>query len=172
MKEHISKKEIIEKITPVIENTAMRYNLIPLEIDLIKENNHWFLRIFIYSTEHGISHDDCKNISRGLGDFLDELIPFKYYLEISSPGLNRKLKSDREFQLFKGFDVIVKTKECIEGLDGKTQSAVLLDYIEGKGIKILLKENNKEIILSKEEFFSIRLDEDESLNKYKGEDND
>jgi len=73
---------------PVIENTAMRYNLIPLEVSFEKESGHWFLRIFIYSSDHPVNHSDCEHITRGLGDLLDELIPFKYYLEVSSPGLD------------------------------------------------------------------------------------
>ena len=93
MKEFTNKRELIETITPVIENTAMRYGLIPLEILLERENNRQFLRIFIYSPDHNVSHLDCENMSRGLGDMLDELIPFKYFLEVSSPGLDRKFKS-------------------------------------------------------------------------------
>ena len=110
MREHFNKKEILEKLVPVVENTAMRYNIIPLEVSLEKENAHWFLRIFIYSPDHPVSHQDCENITRGLGDFLDELIPFKYYLEVSSPGLNRKMKSTREYVIFKGKNIIVKDK--------------------------------------------------------------
>ena len=44
MKQDINRFEILEKITPLIENTAMRYNLIPIEIEFVKENHRWFLR--------------------------------------------------------------------------------------------------------------------------------
>lgn len=172
MKEHINKKEIIEKLTPLVENTAMRYNLIPLEISLEKENSYWFLRIFIYSTEHPISHGDCENITRGLENFLEELIPFKYYLEVSSPGLNRKMKSKREYILFSGSDVIVKTKTQLEGIEGKTKHAILLEYIEGQGLKLLIKDENVERIVPEDNIFSIRLDEELNINQNKGEDND
>ena len=84
MKEFTNKRELIEIITPVIENTAMRYGLIPLEILLERENNRQFLRIFIYSKDHSVSHLDCENMSRGLGDMLDELIPFKYLKTIGN----------------------------------------------------------------------------------------
>lgn len=173
MKEHISKKEILDTLTPVVENTAMRYNLIPLEISLEKENGHWFLRIFIYSANHPVSHQDCEHITRGLGDFLDELIPFKYYLEVSSPGLNRKMKSAREYIIFKGKDIIIKIKNPIEGIEGKTQRAVLVDYLENEGLKILFKEQNLECIVPLDNIFSVRLDEDININNQnKGENND
>ena len=97
MTQQFNKKQVIEKIMPVIENTAMRHNLIPLEVSFEKENGHWFLRIFIYSTDHPVNHNDCEHMTRGLGDLLDELIPFKYYLEVSSPGLERRLKSPKEY---------------------------------------------------------------------------
>ena len=45
---------------------------------------------------------------------MDELIPFKYYLEVSSPGLERRLKSTKEYLIFKGHNIVVKVKEPIE----------------------------------------------------------
>ena len=102
MKQEINRYEILEKVTPVIENTAMRYGLIPVEIEFVKENHRWFLRIFLYSRERDVTLDDCENVTRSLGDFMDELIPVKYHLEVSSPGLERKFKSEKEFIIFKG----------------------------------------------------------------------
>ena len=51
-----------------------------------------------------------KPDSKILNDFLDELIPVKYYLEVSSPGLERKFKSDKEFIIFKGRRISIKCK--------------------------------------------------------------
>ena len=170
MKDNFNKREIIETITPVIENTAMRYGLIPLEILFERENNRWFLRIFIYSTNHNVSHLDCENMSRGIGDMLDELIPFKYYLEVSSPGLDRKFKSEKEYIVFKGHDVIVKLKNSVEGIEEKTINAKLLDYNESFGIKILYKEN--EFIIPMEKIHSTKLNDKIEINKNKGEKDD
>lgn len=169
MKEHFSKKEVIEKITPVIENTGIRYNLIPLEISLEKENNCWFLRIFIYSPDHPVNHEDCAHITNSLGDLLDELIPFKYYLEVSSPGLERKLKSTREYVIFKGHNVIVKVKNAPEDNMSKKISAKILDYNDGEGLKIFAFDTKKEYVIPLENIFSVRLDE---INNIGGYDND
>ena len=84
MKQDINRLEILNAITPLIENTAMRFNLIPIEIDFSKENHRWFLRIFLYSNDHPITLEDCENVTRSLEGFLEELIPVKYYLEVSS----------------------------------------------------------------------------------------
>ncbi len=170
MKEHFNRRELIETISPVVENTAMRYGLIPLEILLERENNRWFLRIFIYSQNHDISHLDCENMSRGLGDMLDELIPFKYFLEVSSPGLDRKLKSEKEYIIFKNHDVIIKLKNSIEGISEKTLKAKLLDYNESFGIKILYK--NEEFTIPMEKIHSTKLNDEIQINKNKGESDD
>ncbi len=173
MREHFNKREILSSLIPVVENTAMRYNLIPLEVSLEKENAHWFLRIFIYCPDHPVSHLDCENITRGLGDFLDELIPFKYYLEVSSPGLNRKLKSTREYVIFRGKDVVLKVKNPLEGLNSKTFRAKLVNYEENVGLTVLPEQTQEEICISLDNIFSVRLDEDININNQnKGEDND
>ena len=107
-----------------------------------------------------------------MGDFLDELIPFKYYLEVSSPGLNRKMKSTREYVIFKGKNIIVKVKNPLEGVDTKTIKAVLIDYREGQGLEIQTKEEGKNFLVPLDNIFSVRLDEDIKIKQNKGEDND
>ena len=170
MKEHFNKRELIETIEPVIENTAMRYGLIPLEISFEKENNKWFLRIFIYSNDHNVSHLDCENISRSLGDMLDDLIPFKYYLEVSSPGLDRKFKSEKEYIIFKNHDVIIKLKNNIEGITPKTFEAKLLDYNQSFGIKLLYE--NQEYTIPIDKIHSTKLNDKIEINKNKEKDDD
>lgn len=163
MKEHLSKKEILNKITPVIENTAMRHNLIPIEIALEKENGRWFLRIFIYCMEHPVNHKDCENMSLSLGDILDELIPFKYYLEISSPGLDKKLKTPREYLIFRGHNVIVKVKNPVSDKLNKTFRGKIIDYNDSFGLKILAYENNEEYLIQTDNVFSVRLNDIEEI---------
>lgn len=163
MKERFNKKEVLTKIYPVIENTAMRYDLIPLEVSLEKESGHWFLRIYIYSMKHPVNHQDCENISRSLGDLLDELIPFKYYLEISSPGLDKKLKNPIEFQIFKGHSVCVKLKNQISEDLPKSFKGKLVDYSETFGIRVLSYDTNTEYDISLDNLFTIRLNDIEEI---------
>ena len=98
-------------------------------------------------------------MTRGLGDLLDELIPFKYYLEVSSPGLERRLKSPKEYLIFKGHNIVVKVKEPIEEKYPKKFNAKLLDYNEGLGVKILTEDTNKEYTIQLDNIFSIRLND-------------
>lgn len=157
MKEEINRHEILEKITPLIENTAMRYNLVPVEIEFVKENHRWFLRVYLYSFEHPVTLDDCENVTRSMEDFLDELIPCKYYLEVSSPGLERKFKSNKEYLIFRGKNISIKLKEPPD--DGTEQifKANLVDYDEKEGITIVRLSDNKQMIIPLEKIKSSKL---------------
>ena len=155
--EYFNKKELMEKLVPLIENTAMRFNVIPVEIDFSRENHRWFLRIFIYSKDRNITLDDCENMSRSLSDFLDELIPFKFNLEISSPGLERKLKTDKEFLIFEGKDILIKLKNGIDETYEKQFVCKIVDFDETNGLKAFLYGSKKEVLISKENIIYARL---------------
>lgn len=147
MKEEVNRHEILEKVMPLVENTAMRFNLVPVEVDFTKENHRWYLRIFLFSYDHPVNLDDCENVTRSIQDFLDELIPCKYYLEVSSPGLERKFKSDKEYLIFRGRNVSIKLKQPLEGETEQIFKAKLIDYDEREGITIVRLDDEKEMVL-------------------------
>ncbi len=155
--EFVNKREITEKILPVIDNTLMRFGLIPVEVELVKENHRWFLRIFIYSAEREVNLDDCERVSRSLSDFLEELIPFKYNLEVSSPGLERKIKSDKEFLIFKGKDINLKLKEPVDESGEKQFVAKIVDFDENEGLTVFTYKDKKNIIIKKENIVTAKL---------------
>ncbi len=157
MRTEVNRLEILSKITPLIENTAMRYNLVPIEIDFSKENHRWFLRIFLYSKERDITLDDCENVTRSLEDFLDELIPVKYYLEVSSPGLERKFKSEKEFIIFKGKRISLKLKEPLEGETEKIFKGEIIDYDVNEGLTFFRFEDGQELKVPKSNIQSAKL---------------
>ena len=153
-----NKKEIMENITPIIENTAMRCGVIPIEIDLAKESAKWFLRIFLYSKDHDISIEDCEKVSRGLDNLLDDLIPFKYYLEVSSPGVDKKLKSEKEYIIFNGKTIEMKLKKPMFENEDKTFICRILDYNSQDGVTI-------HRFLDKQDY-TIKLEDIASANLY------
>ena len=156
-KQEINKYEILEKITPLIENTAMRFGYVPIEIEFVKENHRWFLRIYLYSSEKDVTLDDCEKVTRSLSDFLDELIPVKYYLEVSSPGLERKFKSDKEFVILKGRRVSIKLKEPIEGETERIFKGEILDFNETNGLKFFRFDDGQELQISRQNIQSAKL---------------
>ena len=97
-------------ILPIIEKAAKNNGLILVEADMVKEAGKWTLKIFIYNPQKPITHEDCENISRTVDDYLDEIITVPYNLEVSSPGADRKLKSEKEYYIFKGKRAKVKLK--------------------------------------------------------------
>ncbi|MGM9993610.1 MAG: ribosome maturation factor RimP [Candidatus Avigastranaerophilus sp.] len=155
--EYVNKRELMEKLEPLIDNTLMRFGLIPVETELVKENHRWFLRIFIYSKDREVGIDDCENVSRSLSDFLEELIPFKYYLEVSSPGIERKLKSDKEYIIFNGKDISLKLKEAIDESGEKQFVAKIVDFDETEGLTVYSYKDKKEILIKKENIISAKL---------------
>lgn len=155
--EYVNKRELMEKLEPLIDNTLMRFGLIPVESELIKENHRWFLRIFIYSTEREVNLEDCEKVSRSLSDFLEELIPFKYYLEVSSPGVERKLKSDKEYLIFKGKDINIKLKEPIDESGEKQFVAKIVDFDENEGLTVFAYKDKQNVLIKKDNIMSAKL---------------
>ena len=153
---NFNKHEVLEKLVPLIENTAMRFGVIPLEIDFSKESGKWFLRIFLYKQE-GVTLDDCENVSRSLNPFLDELIPIKFYLEVSSPGLDRKLKSDKEYIIFQGKTVNIKLKSLVDGLAEKQFLAKIIDFHPENGLIVEKLDDNQEYTLPKDKLHKVQL---------------
>lgn len=166
MQAGFSRKDIIEKITPVIENAAMKNGVIPIEIDFQKESGKWFLRIYIYCNDHPVNLDDCEKLTHTIDNFLDEIIPVKYYLEVSSPGLERKIKSIKEYTIFKGKKIKIKLKQPIR----ETNNKILVGTIEDFQINIglIIKDENENIITIEENNISTA----QLVFEYKGEQND
>lgn len=103
-------KERIETVVERLGNQVaanLGYELV--EVEYRKEGPDWVLRCFIDS-ETGIGIEDCQRFSEALDRVLDEQdpIPGKYLLEVSSPGLERPLKKDRDFLRFAGNMVELK----------------------------------------------------------------
>lgn len=157
MKQELNRHEVLEKINPLIENTAMLYGYIPIEVEFVKENHRWFLRIFLYSPEKDVTLEDCEKVTRSLNDFLDELIPVKYYLEVSSPGLERKFKSEREFVFFKGRNISIKLKTPLEGEEEKVFKGEILDFDENEGLKFFRFDDGQELQIPKTNIQSAKL---------------
>ena len=101
-----------ELAIPIIEKE--KFELVDIEYK--KEGANWYLRLYI-DKPGGITLDDCQKISKQLGDRLDEEDPIKgnYFLQVSSPGLDRPLKKEKDFIRCKGKTVEVKLYEALDG---------------------------------------------------------
>ncbi len=97
---------------PIVE----KYKFELVDVEYLKEGSNWYLRIFI-DKEGGITIDDCQHVSEELSDVLDKVDPISqsYFLEVSSPGIDRPLKKEKDFEKFKGEQVEVKLFQPVEG---------------------------------------------------------
>ncbi len=105
--------ELIEKIIlPISEKEKVEI----VDIEYVNENGQKVLRIYIDSAD-GVNLDLCTKMSHIFGDEIDKNDPIKehYVLEISSPGIDRILKKEKDFLRFKGFNVKVTTASAING---------------------------------------------------------
>lgn len=86
------------------------------DVEFKKEGPDRFLRIFIYD-ENGITLDKCEEVSRLVSDELDRVDPISepYYLEVSSPGIERVLSRDRHFETALGENIEIKLYGSIDG---------------------------------------------------------
>ena len=98
-----------EKIAALAEELLPSMGLELVEIQFRREQHGWVLRVFI-DAEEGVTLDDCSRVSREIGDFLDveDIIEHAYNLEVSSPGLERKLLKTEDFVRFAGNKAKIK----------------------------------------------------------------
>ncbi|HOB81909.1 MAG TPA: ribosome maturation factor RimP [Peptococcaceae bacterium] len=97
---------------PIVTENGMEL----VDVEFTKEGGNWYLRIYIDKDE-GVDLDDCQKISTLLSDLLDQEDPIEqaYFLEVSSPGLDRPLKREKDFRKYEGHLVNVKTYSLVEG---------------------------------------------------------
>ena len=138
-KRELYESKSVELVQPLVDKN--KFELV--DVEYVKEAGTNYLRVYI-DKEGGITIDDCEIISRALSDLLDEkdYIDEAYILEVSSPGLGRPLKKDKDFARSIGEEVDVKLFKPIERQ--KEFSGILESY------------NDTEVI--------IRLDEDTVMN--------
>ena len=112
----MSKREQIEQQTealllPIVKE--FQFELV--DVEYVKEGGNWYLRAYI-DKSGGITVDDCEVVSRRFSDVLDEkdYIADAYIFEVSSPGLGRPLKKEKDFLRSVGQEVEIRTYKAIE----------------------------------------------------------
>ncbi len=137
---NVSKREVYEQKTeelllPIVEEHGFEL----VDVEYVKEGGTWYLRAYI-DKPGGIAVDDCEVVSRAFSDILDEkdYIEDTYIFEVSSPGLGRPLKKEKDFVRSMGEEVEVRTycaidrqKEFIGILKGYDKDTVTIEMEDG-----------------------------------------
>ncbi|MEN2766411.1 ribosome maturation factor RimP [Ornithinibacillus xuwenensis] len=130
-----------ELVQPILE----KKNLELVDIEYVKEGKNWFLRVYI-DKEGGIDISECGEVSEHLSEKLDEVdpIPEAYFLEVSSPGVERPLKTAEDFTKSVNKNVYVKLFEPING--EKVYEGILVDFSNNTvTIEYKLKTQKKQV---------------------------
>lgn len=135
----MAKREIYEQKTeeilmPIVDEHGFEL----VDVEYVKEGGTWYLRAYI-DKPGGITVDDCEVVSRRLSDILDEkdYIDDAYILEVSSPGLGRPLKKEKDYKRSLGEEVEIRTYRMIE--KQKEFTGILKSY-DDKTVTIELED--------------------------------
>ena len=136
-------------IQPIVDEHSFEL----VDVEFVKEGNDYYLRAYI-DKEGGINIDDCELVSKAFEEKLDkeDFIKEPYILEVSSPGLTRPLKKDKDFQRSIGKDIEIKTFKPIE--KRKDFEGELISFDNDT---VTIKEDNKEITFERKNICLIRL---------------
>ena len=150
----MSKKDVYEVrteelIMPILEENG--FDLV--DVEYVKEGSNWYLRVYI-DKDGGITVNDCEKISRAFNEILDreDYIDDAYIFEVSSPGLLRPLKKDKDYQRNLGKLLEVKLFAPLNGV--KEFEAELKSY--DKESATLVMDDDTEVTVKRSEISPIR----------------
>ncbi len=137
-------------ITPVIEQN----NFELVDVEYVKEGGNYYLRAYI-DKEGGITIDDCELVSRALSDLLDadDFIEESYILEVSSPGLGRPLKKEKDYKRSIGKELEIRLYKAV---DGQKEFYGILDSYDDSSVTVI-DENDTKKVFQKPDIALIRL---------------
>jgi ribosome maturation factor RimP len=136
-------RDLIPSLWSMIEPVLDPEGIELVDVEYKFEGGRWVLRLFI-DTPNGVTLADCELVSREVGALLDikDPIEHRYVLEVSSPGINRVLRKEKDFQQFAGSPVWIRTRRKLTGrrnfrgiLKGIENSAIVLE-IDGARVEI------------------------------------
>ena len=153
--QRMTKRETYESRTEQLLQPMMEEHQFELvDVEYVKEGGTWYLRAYIDKPD-GITINDCEVISRALSDKLDEedFIEDSYVLEVSSPGLGRPLKKEKDFQRSIGEAVEIKLYKPQDGT--KEYTGILKEF--DKDTVTIEKEDGSCVVFSRDALALIRL---------------
>lgn len=124
-----SRQELTSKIAAIAEQAAAPAGIEVVEVELKGSGRNHLLRIYIDKPE-GVTHSDCELVSREVGAMLDadDPIPGSYELEVSSPGVERKLVRWQDWQRFTGKKIKVVLKEPVKQIQSRGRETELKHF--------------------------------------------
>ncbi|HOD92740.1 MAG TPA: ribosome maturation factor RimP [Clostridia bacterium] len=143
-------KSIAKQAFEIASRHAIKWSIEVLDTEFVKEGPDKYLRIYLYKPD-GITIDDCEKVHRDIDEEIDMLdIKDAYYLEVSSLGYDKNLKTDREFEIFANSKVNIQLYKPIE--KEKNYEGVLINRDQNITV---IKIDEKEIIFENKDIAKI-----------------
>jgi ribosome maturation factor RimP len=149
----MKKDVLIERIEELVRPIVSELSCELYYVEYVKENGEFYLRIYI-DKEGRVSLNDCEAVSRRVSEILDVEDPIKeaYYLEVSSPGLNRGLYKEEHFKKYIGREVLIRLTSSLNGV--KSVKGVLRDVSEDS----ILVEGETEVKIPRDKIKAANLE--------------
>lgn len=123
-------REIESAVSGLLEQESLEL----VDLNYLQEGGRWILRFFI-DKEGGVGIKDCEYVSKRIGALLDatEAVPHRYALEVSSPGMNRIVKKEKDFTRFSGERIRLRVRVPV---DGRRRFSGTLKGVEGGSVLV------------------------------------
>ena len=122
--------ELEDKIEEHLKDTDLELS----DIEYVREGGYNYLRIYVEKEDGTTSLDDCIEVSKRIDNIADEMIDEKFFLEVSTPGIERKLKKEKDFLRFLGE---IEGKKTFEGILEKCENGVI--FIQDERLEKLIE---------------------------------
>ena len=134
---------IEEKTENLLEDKISELGYELYDIEYVKEGQNYYLRVYI-DNENGINLEDCEKVSNGINDILDEAnyIKEQYFLEVSSPGIERVLRKNKHLEKYIGEEIEIK---LFKPINKQKQYIGILNSFDSENIKINVNDEILEI---------------------------
>jgi ribosome maturation factor RimP len=147
-----AREAVVEKVREIAERVGASEGIEVVEVELLGAGRHRTLRIYI-DKPAGVTHGDCEYISQNVGTILDveDIVPGESYtLEVSSPGVERKLAKPRDFERFLGKKIKIVLRQPVENqrrwegtLAAFEGATVTLEVAQGRTVQFDLNQIEK-----------------------------
>ena len=150
---------VIETVTELVKPILAEHNFYLYDMEFVKEGKSWYLRVYI-DKDGGITLNDCATVSDQLSEALDNVepdpIPQAYFLEVSSPGAERPLRNEEDYQRAVNDYIHVSLYQQIDGkkvyegtLSKLTDKELTLDYLD--------KTRHRQVVIDRSKVAQARL---------------
>lgn len=151
MSKDFSTDSIISKVEALVLPHLATMGLELVDIEFLQDGGYWYLRIFIENPEGNITVENCANLSNKIDEEVDLFIEQKFFLEVSSPGVERPLKKIEDFIRFKDETISIALKHKLNDkknytgilTDVEAEEIIVLEISDTETLRIPLKEIKK-----------------------------